>query len=196
MDGNPEESADDHSLNDKTLETLTPPRACPACGTCARRVDARFCATCGKTFDDDGYLPADAIRASYHFQGRQPSAMVATTQSTRRSALNCPTSRRASAAMSGRRVSSMPFHKNQNGASTTALAFVTYALVPYLGILFCPGALWMGSIGLARAYRAPHAGGRRASMLSIVLGVVIFGAQLFLWWILYKIPDWSRHMGA
>jgi hypothetical protein len=82
--------------------------------------------------------------------------------------------------------------RNNNGASTTALAFVTYALVPYLGILFCPGALLMGSIGLARSYRAPHLGGRRASALGIALAVLLFCVHLLLWWILYKVPEWTR----
>ncbi len=78
-----------------------------------------------------------------------------------------------------------------NSASATALALVTYALVPYLGILFCPGAVLMGGVGLLRAQRAPHLGGRRSSLLSIVFGVVILCAQIFLWWILYKVPEWS-----
>jgi hypothetical protein len=82
--------------------------------------------------------------------------------------------------------------RNHNGASTTALAFVTYALVPYLGILFCPGALLMGGIGLYNSYRAPQHGGRRASYIGLSLGLLILGAQLFLWWLLYKIPEWSK----
>jgi hypothetical protein len=81
--------------------------------------------------------------------------------------------------------------RNSNGASTTALAFVTYALVPYLGILFCPGALLMGVLGLYNSYRAPERGGRRASYLGLSLGLLILCAQLFLWWILYKIPEWA-----
>lgn len=169
-------------------------RACPACGAEARRGNARFCATCGKNLDDDGYLPADAIRASYHFQRREPTPVITTSHLLKTN--NRPLSRRHVAATNRRRVSSMPFHKNQNGASTTALAFVTYSLVPYLGILFCPGALVMGGLGLVRASRAPHAGGRRASILSIALGLIIFGAQLFLWWILYQIPDWARQRGV
>jgi hypothetical protein len=79
---------------------------------------------------------------------------------------------------------------NKNGASTTAMAFVTYALVPYLGILFCPGAVFMGGLGLYSSYRAPERGGRRASAYGIALGLLIFCAQLILWWILYKIPQW------
>jgi hypothetical protein len=82
----------------------------------------------------------------------------------------------------------------ESGAATTAFAFVTYALVPYLGILFCPGALLFGGVGLLRAWREPR-GGReavRASVLSIALGLLIFCAQLLLWWILYKVPEWAR----
>lgn len=82
--------------------------------------------------------------------------------------------------------------RNLNGASTTALAFATYALVPYVGILFCPGALLMGGIGLVRAYRAPHVGGGRASALGVALGVLLLCAHLVLWWILYKVPEWTR----
>lgn len=72
------------------------------------------------------------------------------------------------------------------------MAFVAYSLVPYLGILFCPGALLMGSIGYIRARRMPERGGRRDSVLGIVLGLAVLGAQIFLWWILYKVPEWSR----
>jgi hypothetical protein len=81
---------------------------------------------------------------------------------------------------------------NRNGASTTAMAFVTYALVPYLGILFCPGAVLMGGVGLVRSLRAPAMGGRRASYAGVVCGVMILGVQLFLWWILYKVPQWAQ----
>ena len=90
------------------------------------------------------------------------------------------------------RISPMPYGEHLNSAATTALALVTYALVPYLGILFCPGAVLLGSIGVVRASRAPHIGGRRDALLGVVLGLVIFGAQLILWWILYKVPEWSR----
>jgi hypothetical protein len=82
--------------------------------------------------------------------------------------------------------------ENRNGASTTALAFVTYALVPYLGILFCPGALLMGSVGLARSIHWPEQGGRRASLMAIMLGLLLLLLHLFLWWLLYKVPQWTR----
>jgi hypothetical protein len=81
---------------------------------------------------------------------------------------------------------------NRNGASTTALAFMTYALVPFLGILFVPGAVLVGAAGLVYSYRSPHKGGRRASLASIAFGLFIFGAQLLLWWIIIKVPEWSN----
>jgi hypothetical protein len=140
-------------------------------------VDARFCSACGRSLDE-AYLPADALRASYNLQHR-----------------------RRIVSRSERFVSGKPLKssmstifpaRNSNGASTTALAFVTYSLVPYLGILFCPGALLMGGIGLYNSYRTPERGGRRASYIGVIFGVLIFCAQIFLWWILYKIPEWAK----
>lgn len=81
---------------------------------------------------------------------------------------------------------------NRNGASTTALAFMTYSLVPFLGILFVPGAVLIGVVGIACSYHAPHKGGRRASVASIFFGIVILGVQVLLWWIIIKVPEWSN----
>ena len=82
--------------------------------------------------------------------------------------------------------------RSENGAAATAMAFVTYALVPYLGILFCPGALLFGGVGLVRAWRAPQSGHTRAAVVSLALGLLVFCVQLLLWWILYKVPEWAR----
>ena len=151
-------------------------RDCPGCGARARRADARFCSACGRRLDET-YLPADALRASYTVQRTRPASRggrhkggVKPVKSSMASILPA---------------------RNTNGASTTALAFVTYALVPYLGILFCPGAVLMGGVGIYNSYRAPERGGRRASYYGVAFGVLIFCAQLFLWWILYKIPQWA-----
>lgn len=160
------------------LETTAEP-VCPSCGATARRADARFCSECGRSFAD-AYLPADALRASYNSPRRRRNSEV---------------SQRGQVARAEPLKSSMSSiypARNNNGASTTALAFVTYALVPYLGILFCPGALLMGGVGLYNSYRSPERGGRKASYMGLLLGLLIFCAQLFLWWILYKIPEWSR----
>ena len=159
-------------------------RQCPACGAESRRAEARFCATCGRSLGGD-YFPTDSLRASYRY-ARRPPALFETAfegRAARRS--------RFARAAARQRREVMPT-RNLNGASTTALAFATYALVPYVGILFCPGALLMGGIGLVRAYRAPHVGGGRASALGVLLGVLLLCAHLVLWWILYKVPEWTR----
>ena len=155
-------------------------RECPACGAKARRADARFCSACGRWLDET-YLPADALRASYSVQRARPAS------GGQRHKGNV---KRIKSSMA-----SIHPARNTNGASTTALAFVTYALVPYLGILFCPGAVVMGGVGLYNSYHAPERGGRRASYASVLVGLLIFCAQLFLWWILYKIPQWTKSSG-
>jgi hypothetical protein len=151
-------------------------RNCPLCGAAARRTEARFCSACGRSLDES-YLPADALRASYNLQHRRMTSRneVGTNVKPLKNSM-----------------SSIFPARNLNGSSTTALAFVTYALVPYLGILLCPGALLMGGVGLYNYHRAPERGGRRASYLSIAFALLILCAQLVLWWILYKIPEWTR----
>lgn len=160
------------------------PLLCPACGALARRTDARFCATCGRRLADDSYFPTDALLSSYHHQRRRPSVQTGGSETFDERA-------RQDFRKRGKRAD-MLFEKNLNNAAKTAAAFVVYALVPYLGILFCPGALVMGGVGLFRARRAPHLGGGRTSLTSIVLGLLLFAAHLVLWWILFKVPEWTR----
>jgi len=77
--------------------------------------------------------------------------------------------------------------------SATARAFATYSLVPYLGILFCPGAVLFGGAGVVRSYFTEvKDGSRTACYLSLLAGVVILAIQVLLWWILYKVPVWTR----
>jgi hypothetical protein len=83
-----------------------------------------------------------------------------------------------------------------NRPSTFARAFATYAVVPYLGILFCPGVLLMGGLGVICSYHLPDAIGRRSSYQSIVVGLVVLFIQLFLWCILYRVPGWSTTGGV
>ena len=152
-------------------------RSCPACGEAARRAEARFCSACGRSLDES-YLPADALRATYNSQyGR-----LANRRSEGRAGVKPPKNSMSMVSIA---------QQKSNGASATALAFVTYALVPYLGILFCPGALVAGGLGLYKSYSVPERGGRRASYISITLGLLIFCGQLLLWWVLYKIPQWA-----
>jgi hypothetical protein len=79
-----------------------------------------------------------------------------------------------------------------NGKAATARAFATYSLVPYLGILFCPGAVVMGTVGVFRSYSSPQAAAaRKTCYVSTIAGVLVLIAQLLLWWILYQVPDWA-----
>ncbi|HEX8844044.1 MAG TPA: hypothetical protein VF791_05345 [Pyrinomonadaceae bacterium] len=152
-------------------DSQEPQRACPRCGEAARRAEARFCSSCGRSLDES-YLPADALRASYNSHHRRSGVS-------------------GSNAVDNKPLKSSMTSIKKNGASTTALAFVTYALVPYLGILFCPGAVLMGGVGLFNSYRTPERGGRNAAYMGVTLGLLIFCVQLLLWWILYKIPQWA-----
>jgi ABC-type sulfate transport system permease component len=81
------------------------------------------------------------------------------------------------------------------GLPGTAKAFATYALVPYLGILFCPGAVLLGTVGVVRSYRSNHVSResyRLTCYASTIVGLVILVIQLLLWWILYQAPMWAR----
>lgn len=88
----------------------------------------------------------------------------------------------------------MFLQRETKSSASTAMAFVTYALVPYLGILFCPGALLMGTIAFVRAGHTPQPGDRRRAATSIVLAILLLGVHILLWWILYKVPEWSKQI--
>jgi hypothetical protein len=78
----------------------------------------------------------------------------------------------------------------------TARAFATYSLVPYLGILFCPGAVVVGTVGVVRSYRSEQMReGRFVCYASTIVGVVVLVIQLLLWWILYRVPAWASGAG-
>ncbi len=144
-------------------------RACSACGAEARRGDAKFCLVCGKLLRED-YQPLDRLRASYRLQGK--SFVFAESENAENT--------------------ENLFGENKNSASEAAKALVVYALVPYLGILFCPLALLSGGIGIVTAYRKPYLGGGKTSRYSIVCGIIIFAVQILLWWLLYIIPELRR----
>jgi hypothetical protein len=79
----------------------------------------------------------------------------------------------------------------------TARAFATYSLVPYLGIVFCPGAVVLGTLGVVRSHRSqlPVAdSGRGSCYLSLTIGFVVLAVQIMLWWLLYQVPAWSNRI--
>jgi len=143
---------------------------CSACGAEARRRSAKFCLTCGKLLRED-YQPLDALRASYRLQGKSfPLA-----QPKREEIENL-------------------FEKNENSVSQTAWACVVYSFVPYLGILFVPFAFLVGGFGVLVSYRKPYLGGRKLSLVSLGLSFVVLVVQIFLWWLLYFIPEIGKQI--
>lgn len=146
---------------------------CSVCGEEARRDEAKFCAVCGHDLSED-YAPLDALRASYNLNGKKPKPVVLSRQND----------------VEMKRL----FGEERNNASSTAMAFVVYSLVPYLGILFCPGALLMGGVGLFVSYQKPQLGGRQTATFSILFGTVTLAIQVLLWWLLYIIPELGRNV--
>jgi predicted membrane channel-forming protein YqfA (hemolysin III family) len=79
-----------------------------------------------------------------------------------------------------------------NDIAATARAFATYSLVPYLGILFCPWAVVVGTVGVFRSYSSPETRvARTTCYVSTAVGIIVLIAQLLLWWILYRVPAWA-----
>lgn len=145
-------------------------RTCPACGAESRRGNAKFCFTCGKLLKED-YQPLDTLRASYRLQGKTFLAE------------NAPQ----------KEITDL-FERNENDVSQTAWACCVYSMVPYLGILFIPLTLILSSYGLAVSYSKPQLGGRKLALVSIGLSFTIFLLQIFLWWLLYIIPELGRNI--
>lgn len=143
---------------------------CPACGAEARRENAKFCLTCGKLLGED-YQPLDTLRASYRMQGK--TFLIENTKKEEEMNL---------------------FEQNENSVAHTAWACVVYSFVPYLGILFVPLALAAGSFGYIVSHRQPQLGGKRLALVCIALSFVVLAFQLFLWWILYIIPELGRQI--
>ncbi len=155
--------------------------SCPACGTGARRISARFCSTCGRALDRLGYRPADSLRASYH----QHRARIAVSPAAAPKWVRA----RRKPLRAGTASQKVIFPHNVNAATATALAFLLYSLVPYFGILFCPGAIVMGGIGLFQMRGAPTEACRPASAFVILTGLLLFCVQALLWLLLYRVPQ-------
>lgn len=140
-------------------------RMCSACGAVARRGNAKFCLVCGKLLRED-YQPLDTLRASYRMQGRSFEF-------------------RDSEVLEIKDL----FEQNKNSVAHTAWACLVYSFVPYLGILFIPFTFFIGGFGYLAALRQPQLGGRRLALLSIAFSFVVLAVQIFLWWLLYIIPE-------
>jgi hypothetical protein len=138
---------------------------CPACGTAARRTDAHFCATCGRGLRERAYAPADSLLASYHQQRNRPATLFKPVAAT--------ASPRSAARL---RV----FDNEGNASAAIAFVLICSALVPFIGILFCPLAVFAGGLGLFEAWLVPRVGGARLAACCIGFGFLIAGAQVLL----------------
>ena len=146
---------------------------CPACGAAARRENARFCLTCGKHLRED-YEPLDRLRASYNWRKKD----LADDQSNGREKVE---------------ITDL-FEQNKNSIAEMAWACLVYSFVPYLGILFVPFTFFIGGFGVAAARRQPHLGGQKLALVSFLLSFVVLAVQIFLWWLLYIIPEIGKQI--
>ena len=143
---------------------------CVACGTEARRETAQFCLVCGKLLRED-YEPLDALRSSYRLQ--RQSFLVENAR--REEVVDL-------------------FEQNTNTVSQMAWACFVYSLVPYLGVLFIPLTFLVGGFGYFVSLRQPHLGGRKLALISFGLSFVVLVIQIFLWWLLYIIPELGKQI--
>ena len=82
------------------------------------------------------------------------------------------------------------------GLAGTARAFATFSLVPYLGIIFCPAAVVLGTVGIVRSYRSPQVSDSTSIYyVSAIVGLGVLGIQVWFWWILYHVPAWLSTAG-
>lgn len=153
-------------------------KICSACGAEVRRESAKFCLVCGKFLRED-YQPLDALRASYRLQGK--SFLIENApqqQQQQQEIINL-------------------FPKNENSISETAWACLVYSFMPYLGILFVPLAFAVGLFAFAVSLKRPNSssvGGGKLALTSIAMSFVVLAIQIFLWWLLYFIPEIGKQI--
>lgn len=137
---------------------------CSACGSLQPRGSGDLCSVCGKTAGED-YRPLDMIRSSYRLQRRQLT-------------------REPQPALSEKL-----FETADDPIADIAWAGLVYSFVPYLGILFTPVALIVGSLDLVRSARR---GEIKRPLRGMAIAVVVGTIQIFLWYLLYEVPKLGR----
>ncbi len=145
-------------------------KICPACGAEAKRENAKYCRVCAKFLHED-YQPLDTLRSSGRLQGK--SFLIENAQ--REEIINL-------------------FPKNENTISETAWACLVYSLVPYIGILFVPLTMIIGIFGVAISLQRQNSAGRKLAFISFISSFVVLGIQIFLWWLLYFIPEIGKRI--
>lgn len=78
------------------------------------------------------------------------------------------------------------FGRKQAFAESAAWASVVYSLVPLVGIVFVPVSIIFAVVSLIRGNKI------KTTLKLFSATLVILGAQLGLWWLLYLIPTLSE----
>jgi hypothetical protein len=81
------------------------------------------------------------------------------------------------------------FESEPSLASDPAFACMVYSMVPYIGIVFIPLALGLGAVTYLTSRRKSEVASERRALFCIGASIVLLGIQLFLWWLLYFIPE-------
>src|SRR5688500_3559424 len=81
------------------------------------------------------------------------------------------------------------FEPSRPLAAETAWPCNVYSMVPYLGVIFLPLAFAIGGFGFFDAQRKNRPKESRGAIRSIALSLILLAVQIFLWWLLYIIPE-------
>ena len=112
----------------------------------------------------EGFQPLDAIRSSYRLQRRElPTAHAEQVDHL--------------------------FQPARSSIADTAWACTVYSMVPYLGILFVPVALAVSGFGYLTARNEPERSDSDSTLIPAGLSLILLAIQIFLWWLLYIIPE-------
>lgn len=137
---------------------------CPACGSETVESGLRkLCDVCGKLLSE-GFQPLDAIRSSHKMQRRGLDFQATADKAT------------------------SLFEHDEPLTSRVAWACTVYSMVPYLGVIFVPFALLLGSFDYVKDRRGRVPGSGRSAIVPLALSVFVLAVQILLWSLLYIIP--------
>ncbi len=152
------------------LENSSTELLCSACGSKQLSSEIRHCVVCKKNLSE-GYQPLDSFRSSYHLHGKKLWRVEQNPI-----------------------VEESLFPRDRNSASDVAWASFVYSMVPYLGIIFIPFTIVSGLYAISTSKNNPQLGGLKMARVATLGSVVMLGFQIFLWWLLYVIPDLGRQI--
>jgi hypothetical protein len=75
----------------------------------------------------------------------------------------------------------------QDTVTAFAFAFVTFSIVPFMGVLFCPAALLLGVFCMLRRLGQPLRLRSNRPMIALALAILVSTVQIGLWWMLVNV---------